>query len=109
MSVQANFTVDAGASFTKLVEYKVGGEEVNLTGYLARGQVRKSTFGSLVLAFVPTIDAETYEITISLTPEETALLVDSNYVYALEVYNSSTGDIAVVNYGVVTVNQRIVK
>ena len=109
MSVQANFTIDAGASFTRLVEYKVGEEVVNLTGYLARGQVRKSTFGSLVLDFVPTIDSETYEITISITPEETALLFDSNYVYAVEVHNDSTGDVAVVNHGVITVNQRIVK
>lgn len=109
MSVQANFTIDAGASFTRLVEYTVEGDVVNLTGYVARGQVRKSTFAPLVLAFVPTIDAETYEITISLTPEQTALLLDSNYVYALEVYNASTGHVAVVNHGVVTVNQRIVK
>lgn len=109
MSVQDNFTVDAGGSFTRLIEYKVDGEVVDLEGYLARGQVRKSTFSPLVFAFVPTIDEETFEITMSWTPEQTALLRDSNYVYAVEVYNDPTGDVAVVRHGVVTVNQRIVR
>jgi hypothetical protein len=108
-SVQDNFTVDAGGSFTRLYEYKVDGEVVNLTGYLARGQVRKSTFTNLILDFVPVIDEETYEITLTWTPEQTSLLLDSNYVYGLEVYNESTGDVAVVARGVVTVNQRIVR
>jgi len=109
MSVQDNFTVDAGATFTRLVEYKLDGEVVDLEGYLARGQIRKSTFAPLVFEFIPTIDEETFEITMSWTPEQTVLLRDSNYVYAVEVYNDSTGDVAVVRHGVVTVNQRIVR
>ncbi len=109
MSVQENFTVDAGGSFTREFIYKVNGAVVNLTGYLARGQVRKSTFAPLVVEFVPVITPGTYEITMDLTPEQTALLLDSNYVYGLEVYNDSTGDVAVVRHGVVTVNQRIVR
>jgi hypothetical protein len=108
-SVQDNFTVDAGGKFTRQFTYKVNGSVVNLTGYLARGQVRKSTFAPLVVEFIPTITVGTYVINMILTPEQTALLRDSNYVYAIEVYNDSTGDVAVVSHGVVTVNQRIVR
>jgi hypothetical protein len=109
MSVQDNFTVDAGAKFTREFSYKVNGAVVNLTGYVARGQVRSSTFSPLVFEFTPTIAAGTYIITMTLTPEQTALLRDSNYVYALEVSNSSTGDVKIVSNGVITVNQRIVR
>jgi hypothetical protein len=108
-SVQDNFTVDAGGKFTRQFTYKVNGSVVNLTGYLARGQVRKSTFAPLVVEFVPTITNATWVINMTLTPEQTVLLRDSNYVYAIEVYNDSTGDVRIVSHGVVTVNQRIVR
>jgi hypothetical protein len=108
-SVQNNFTVDAGAGFTKLFEYKVDGEVVDLSGYAARGQIRKSTFAPLVFEFIPVIDQETFEITATFTPEQTALLRESNYVYGLEVYNESNGDVILVSRGVVTINQRIVR
>jgi hypothetical protein len=109
MSYQDNFTVDAGGSFTREFIYKVDGEVVDLTDYLARGQVRTSTFMPLVLSFVPVIDPETFVITMSLTPAQTRLLINSNYVYALEVYNDDTEDVAVVSRGVVNVNQRIIR
>jgi hypothetical protein len=109
MSVQDNFTVDAGAKFSREFIYTVNGAVVNLTGYVARGQVRSSTFSPLLFEFVPTITGGTYVITMTLTPEQTALLRDSNYVYALEVSNSATGDVKIVSRGVITVNQRIVR
>ena len=108
-SVQDNFTVDAGGKFTRQFTYKVNGSVVNLTGYVARGQVRSSTFSPLILEFIPTITGGTYVINMTLTPEQTVLLRDSNYVYAIEVSNASTGDVRIVSHGVITVNQRIVR
>jgi hypothetical protein len=108
-SVQDNFTIDAGGKFTRQFIYKVNGSVVNLTGYVGKGQIRKSTFAPLVFEFIPTITPGTYVINATLTPEQTRLLRDSNYVYAIEVYNNSTGDLRVVNHGVITVNQRIVR
>jgi hypothetical protein len=109
MSIQDNFTVDAGGTFTREFVYSVEGEVVNLTGYQARAQVRRSPFTSLVLSSVPTIDPETYVITMTWTAEQTSLLLDSNYIYGLELYNDATGDVIVYSRGVVTVNQQIVK
>ena len=109
-SVQDNFTVDAGGTLTRQFLYKDNeGETIDISGYLARAQVRKSTFTELVFSSVPVIDPVTFVITMTWTAEQTALLRDSNYVYAVEVYNDSTGDVAVVRHGVVTVNQRIVR
>jgi hypothetical protein len=108
--VQDNFTIDAGGTLTREFIYKDGnGDTIDISGYQARAQVRKSTFDRLVFSSVPTIDEETFVITMTWTPEQTALLRDSNYVYGLEIYDESTGDVAVLTHGVLTVNQRIVR
>jgi hypothetical protein len=110
MSVQDNFTLDAGGTFVREFLYKDNaGQTIDITGYQARAQVRKSTFGNLVIDSEPTIDEETFLITMTWTPAQTAKLVDGNYVYGLEIYNESNGDVAVLTRGVITVNQEIVK
>jgi hypothetical protein len=43
------------------------------------------------------------------TAAQTSLLVDSNYVYGLEIYDEESGDVVVLTRGVLTVNQEIVK
>jgi hypothetical protein len=108
-SVQDNFTIDAGGTLVREFIYKDdNGDTIDLTGYSARAQVRKSTFRELIFSSVPTIDPETFVITMTWTAEQTSLLVDSNYVYGLEIYNEA-GDVAVLTRGVLTVNQEIVK
>jgi hypothetical protein len=110
MSEPNNFTIDAGARFVKTFVYEnPTGTVVNLTGYTATMQVRKSTFGPLVISATPTINSSTYVITLTLTPEQTILLRDSNYVYAIQVSNSSTGDVKIASRGVLTINQAIVR
>jgi hypothetical protein len=110
MSVQDNFTIDAGGTLVREFAYLDDeGVAINIEGYVARAQVRKSTFGRLVLDSVPTIDPETFRITMTWMPEQTRLLVDSNYVYGLQIYNEETGDVAVLTHGVITVNQGIVR
>ena len=110
MSKQNDFIVDAGARLVKTFVYRDANEAiVNLTGYTATAQVRKSTFDRLVISATPTINPSTYLITLTFTPEQTALLVDSNYVYAIQVSNASTGDVQVAAHGVLTINQAIVR
>ena len=109
-SVQDNFTIDAGGTLTREFIYKDdNGDTIDISGYLARAQVRKSAFRELVFSSVPTIDEETFVITMTWTPEQTSLLVDSNYVYGLEIYDEESGDVVVLTRGVLTVNQEIVK
>jgi hypothetical protein len=108
-SVQDNFTIDAGGTLVREFIYKDdNGDTIDISGYSARAQVRKSTYGDLVFASVPTIAEETFVITMTWTAEQTSLLLDSNYVYGLEIYNEA-GDVAVLTRGVLTVNQEIVK
>ncbi len=110
MSVRDDFTIDAGSTFVREFEYLTDeGTPIDISAFSARAQVRKSTFRELVFASVPVIDEETFVITMTWTPEQTELLTDSNYVYGLEIYNESTGEVYALTHGVVTVNQEIVK
>jgi hypothetical protein len=110
MSQPNNFVVDAGARLVKTFVYEnPNGSVVNLTGYTATAQVRKSTFGPLVISATPSINSSTYVITLTFTPEQTLLLRESNYVYAIQVSNASTGDVKIAAHGVLTINQAIVR
>lgn len=110
MSEPNNFTIDAGARLVKTFVYEnPNGTVVNLTGYTATFQIRRSTFGPLVTSATPTINASTYLITLTLTPEQTLLLRESNYVYAIQVSNASTGDVKIASHGALTINQAIVR
>jgi hypothetical protein len=109
MSVQDNFTVDAGGTLVREFIYKDdNGDTIDISGYQARAQVRKSTFKELIIDSEPTIDPETFVITMTWTAAQTSKLVESNYVYGLEIYNEA-GDVAVLTRGILTVNQEIVK
>jgi len=109
MSVQDNFTVDAGGTLVREFIYKDdNGDTIDISGYQARAQVRKSTFKELIIDSEPTIDPETFLITMTWTAAQTSKLVESNYVYGLEIYNEA-GDVAVLTRGILTVNQEIVK
>lgn len=110
MSVEDNFALDAGGTLVREFIYKDdNGDVIDITGYTAKAQVRKSTFRELVFEVEPTIDESTFVITMTWTAEQTAKLTESNYVYGLEISNASTGDVAVLTRGVLTVNQEIVK
>jgi hypothetical protein len=109
MSVQDNFTVDAGGTLVREFIYKDdNGDTIDISGYQARAQVRKSTFKELIIDSEPTIDPDTFVITMTWTAAQTSKLVESNYVYGLEIYNEA-GDVAVLTRGILTVNQEIVK
>jgi hypothetical protein len=110
MSVLDNFTLDAGGTLVREFLYKDNaGATIDISGYLARAQVRESTFGSLVIDSTPVIDEETFLITMTWTADQTKKLLKSNYVYGLEIYNEESGDVAVLTRGTITVNQEIVK
>lgn len=110
MSVQDNFTLDAGGTLTREFIYKTDeGTVIDISGYTASAQVRKSTFTELIINSIPQIDPETFVITMQWTPDQTRNLRDSNYVYGLQISNESTGDVIVLTRGIVSVNQAIVR
>ena len=88
---------DAGATFEKVIQITDSeGENVNITGYSARMQVRPSAASSTVLTELTTantkisIDGANGKLTLAVPASETATFKAGNYVYDLETVNGST-------------------
>jgi len=90
---------EQGASFRRKLTLKTDdGDRVDLTGYLARMQVRSSLEATAVIVELTSangrieIDGADGEILLKLTAAETAALPSGAYLYDLELVSSSDPD-----------------
>ena len=110
MSSISNIFIDQGATFTTTVTVTdANGDAVNLSGYSVAAQIRKTFLSSTATAFTATIsNASSGEITISLTPTQTAALEAGRFVYDV-VITASGGTKTRVVEGQVTVNPSVTR
>ena len=85
-----DFTIEQGATFNLLLNWKVNNINVNLTGYTARLQARvdvedTNTILSLTTGAGITLGGAAGTISIDQTAAQTTLLPAGNYVYDLEL------------------------
>ena len=76
MASITNIFIDQGATFSKTITVKdTSGNALNLTGFTAIAQIRKSPSSSTSVSFSVAFDADrtTGQLTISLTSTQTAL------------------------------------
>ena len=87
MAIIANIFIDQGADFAITVNVAdVDGTTLNLTGYTAAAQMRKTYESSSVSAtFGTAIAASDGQVTLSLTDSITTALSPGRYVYDLVV------------------------
>jgi len=86
MATISNIFIDQGADFSTTVTINdSAGEALDLSGYTALGQIRKTYASTTATSFTSTFDSDrtTGKITISLTDTETATLEEGRYVYDL--------------------------
>ena len=91
MAAVSNLYIDQGADFsTTLSLTDSNGDVLNLTGYSAVGQMRK-TYGSSTVAatFTVALVAGTGQVTLTLTDTVTAALTSGRYVYDVLITDSS--------------------
>lgn len=90
MAIIANIFIDQGADFSITVNVAdVDGTTLNLTGYTAAAQMRKTYESSSVSAtFACSIAAAAGQVTMSLTDSITTALSPGRYVYDLVVTSS---------------------
>ena len=110
MASISNIFIDQGATFTTTVTVTdSSGSAVNLSGYSVAAQIRKSHQSTSSVAFTASVsDASSGEITISLTPTQTAALEQGRYVYDVLITDSSGTKTRVVE-GQVTVNPSVTR
>tara|TARA_B110000444_G_C18667746_1_gene513768 strand:+ start:176 stop:508 length:333 start_codon:yes stop_codon:yes gene_type:complete len=92
MAIIANIFIDQGADFAITVNVAdVDGTTLNLTGYTAAAQMRKTYESSSVSAtFGTAIAASDGQVTLSLTDSITTALSPGRYVYDLVVTSSGS-------------------
>ena len=91
MAALSNFYIDQGSDFSTTVSLTdSNGDILNLTGYTALAQVRK-TYGSSTIAatFTTAIAAATGQLTLTLADTVTAGMTSGRYVYDVLLTDSS--------------------
>lgn len=89
MAVISNLTVDQSATFTAEVAVTDStGAILDLTGYTAEGQIRKTYTSSTAVAFTATIEAPSSgNVNIALSASQTGAMKPGRYVYDVEITN----------------------
>ena len=110
MAIIANLFIDQGTDFSITVDVTdAAGTALNLTGYSAAAQIRKTYSSSTASAtFTTNIAAATGQVTLSLTDTETTNLEAGRYVYDLNI-NSSSGQKTRVVEGQATVTPGVTR
>jgi len=90
MAILANLFIDQGTDFSITVDVTdSAGAVLNMTGYSAAGQIRKTYESSAISAtFGTSIQASDGKVTLSLTDTITSAIGAGRYVYDLNITSS---------------------
>lgn len=107
MGRKANIVIDQGSTFeTVILLADESGSDLDVTGYSARGQMRRHYTSSNAVNFTCTL--ANGSLTISLTAEQTADIVPGRYVYDVEIVDDENKVSRVVE-GIVTVTPEVTR
>ena len=104
MASISNIFIDQGTDFSITVDVtQADGAALNLTGYSAAAQIRKTYGSSNVSAvFNTSISASAGQVTLSLTDTQTSGLTAGRYVYDLNITSGSTTTRVVEGQAIIT-------
>lgn len=110
MAVVNNLYVDAGSTFSTIITVRNSdGSPMNLSGYTAASQIRKSYGSITAYNFNASVhDVDLGEIRLQLSDEESGAIKPGRYLYDIEI-TSSIGEKLRVVEGVVLVTPEITK
>lgn len=80
-----------------------------LTGWTAKLQIRENPSVAPVIDITPTVNTSDNSVSFSLTPTQTSALTKTDYVWGLELTQTSTGKVLTLARGQVEVTPEIVK
>lgn len=107
MAQKANITIDQGATFSSGIDLLDDNDEpVDVTGYVARGQIRKHYSSSNAVNFTTTLSNGS--LVISLTAIQTANITSGRYVYDLELVDAANTVMRILE-GIVTVTPEVTR
>ena len=80
-----------------------------LTGFTAKLQIRENASTAAIIDITPTVNTSDNSVNFSLTPAQTSLLTKTDYVYAIELTQTSTSKVLTLARGQVLVTPEIVR
>ena len=109
MATRVNIIIDQGTDFSTAINLTdSSGVDLNLTGYSAASQIRKTHSSSNSTAFTCTFTVANSTLTLALNNSVTAAMSAGRYVWDAELTNSS-GSISRILEGMVTVTPEVTK
>jgi len=105
-----NFTIEQGATFTRLLTLKENASVMNLSGYSAASQMRQSHDSNTVIGTITAsvTNASAGQLTISMTATASGNLEEGIYVYDIEI-TASSGAVTRILQGKVTVTPQVTR
>ena len=105
-----NFTIEQGATFTRLLTLKENASVMNLTGYSAASQMRQSHDTSTVAGTISSSisNASGGQITLSMTASSTGAIEEGIYVYDIEI-TAASGAVTRILQGRITVTPQVTR
>jgi hypothetical protein len=109
MAVKANIIIDQGTDYTTNITLSdVNDTMLDLTGYTATAQIRKTYTSTTATPFTTTVNTATGSVLLSLSSTASANLAAGRYVYDLLLKSSANVKSRVVE-GIVTISPRVTK
>jgi hypothetical protein len=112
MAALTNLLIEQGATFTSTISlFNADDTAFDLTDHTGAGQIRKSYSSSSASATFTisfAADRTSGQVTLSLTPTQTAALEEGRYVYDIEVTGSDS-TVTRVLQGTVTVSPNVTR
>ncbi len=109
MATRVNIIIDQGTDFSTAINLTdSSGTNLNLTGYSAASQIRKTHSSSNSTAFTCTLTTSNSTLTLALNNSVTAAMSPGRYVWDAELTTSS-GTISRILEGMVTVTPEVTK
>lgn len=109
MAIKANLLIDQGTDYVTSINLTDSdGNVVDLSGYTANGQIRKTYSSSNAVNFGLSLEEANGVVRLSLTDSQTANLTAGRYVYDVIVTSSANVTSRIVE-GIVTVTPRVTK
>ena len=108
MAIKANLLIDQGATFsTRLSITNGSGQNIDLTGYSAAGQIRKHYSSSNAVNFTASLNSAGY-LTLGLSSNTTASMTAGRYVYDVELVDN-VGRVSRIVEGIITVSPNVTR
>ena len=112
MSAFVELYMDQGTTFNNVINLTddVTNSNINISGYSVRSQIRRSAYSANITANITCTvsDSSNGEITMSMTPANTANIKAGRYLFDLET-TTSGGTVSRVLEGILTVTSRITR